>query len=55
VPVRIDGTRRVWNRSSKMIRPGPVLVRFGSPLFLQGNDYRAMTRQVEQAIRALKD
>jgi 1-acyl-sn-glycerol-3-phosphate acyltransferase len=55
VPVRIDGTRRVWNRSSKMIRPGPVLVRFGSPLLLQGNDYRAMTKQVEQAIRALKD
>jgi long-chain acyl-CoA synthetase len=55
VPVWINGTGRVWNRSSKMIRPGPVLVRFGKPLFLQGNDYQAMTQQVEQAVHALKD
>jgi 1-acyl-sn-glycerol-3-phosphate acyltransferase len=55
VPVWINGTRRVWNRSSKMIRPGPVQVRFGAPLLFQGTDYRAITRQVEQAIHALKD
>jgi long-chain acyl-CoA synthetase len=55
VPVWIKGTRRVLNRSSKMVRPGPVLVRFGPPLWLEGNDYRALTRQVEQAIHALKD
>ena len=55
VPVWIDGTRRVWNRSSRMIRPGRVLVRFGAPLVLKGNDYREMTLHVEQAIRALQD
>jgi 1-acyl-sn-glycerol-3-phosphate acyltransferase len=55
VPVLIDGTRRVCNRSSKMIYPGRVTVRFGPPLWLDGNDYRAITRQVEQAFRALKD
>ncbi len=55
VPVLIDGTRRVYNRSSIMIRPGPVKVRFGAPLWLEGNDYRAMTRQIENAMRALMD
>ncbi len=55
VPVRIDGTRQVYNRSWRMIRPGRVRVRFGTPLFLEGDDYRAITQQVEQAIHALKD
>jgi 1-acyl-sn-glycerol-3-phosphate acyltransferase len=55
VPVRIEGTRRVWNRTSRLIRPGPVRVRFGPPLVFHGSNYRAMTRQVEQAIQALKD
>jgi 1-acyl-sn-glycerol-3-phosphate acyltransferase len=54
VPVLIDGTHRIWNRSSRMIRPGPVLVRFGAPLWFQEEDYRAATQQVEQAIHALK-
>lgn len=55
VPVRIDGTGRIYNRASKTIRPGPVRVRFGSPLFLTGKEYKETARTVEAAIAALGD
>lgn len=55
VPVRIDGTCRVYNRSSKRIRPGRVRVRFGPPLFLGGKEYKQSAREIEAAIAALGD
>jgi hypothetical protein len=36
-----------------MARPGPVRVAFGAPMRLAGDDYEALTRQVEEAVRAL--
>jgi long-chain acyl-CoA synthetase len=53
VPVRIDGADRVLHQTWKMAHPGPVRVAFGPPLRLQGDDYAALARQVEDAVRAL--
>jgi hypothetical protein len=36
-----------------MARPGRVRVAFGAPLRLVGEDYEALSRQVEAAVRAL--
>jgi 1-acyl-sn-glycerol-3-phosphate acyltransferase len=51
VPVRIDGVHRILHVKDKMAQPGPVRVRFGAPLSLRGDDYAALARQVEQAVR----
>jgi long-chain acyl-CoA synthetase len=51
VPVRIDGVHRILHVKDRMARPGPVRVRFGAPMTLRGDDYGALARQVEQAVR----
>src|SRR5579883_254870 len=53
VPVRIEGLDRVLHKSWKMARMGRVRVAFGAPLKLEGSDYLAMARQVEEAVRKL--
>lgn len=53
VPVRIDGVHKILHVSSRMARPGKVTVRFGPPMRLKGDDYAALARQVEDAVRAL--
>ena len=53
VPVRIEGLDRVLHQSWRMARPGHVRVAFGDPLHLTGEDYGALARQVEDAVRAL--
>ncbi len=53
VPVRLEGVDRVLPTGRKMARSGPVSVTFGAPLRLGGNDYGALARQVEQAVRDL--
>ena len=53
VPVRIDGLDRVLHPTWKMARPGRVQVRFGAPLTLAGDDFGALARQVEEAVRGL--
>jgi long-chain acyl-CoA synthetase len=53
VPVRIEGADRVLHPTWRMARPGPVRVAFGAPLRLRGDDYAALAREVEQAVRAL--
>lgn len=55
VPVRIEGTHRIYRRSSLMLRPGTALIRFGKPMLLEGNDYRAAALEIEEAVRALAD
>ena len=37
----------------KMATPGPVRVAFGAPMRLVGEDYVALAKQVEDAVRAL--
>jgi long-chain acyl-CoA synthetase len=53
VPVRLDGVDRVLHPSWKMARPGRCSVTFGPPLQLSGDDYAALARQVEEAVRRL--
>lgn len=53
VPVRIEGTDRIYHRSSLIPRPGRTFIRFGQPLSFEGNDYRAAALQIEEAVRAL--
>ena len=53
VPVRIDGLEKVLHHTWNMARPGRVRVAFGAPTRLVGDEYEALTRQVEEAVRAL--
>jgi long-chain acyl-CoA synthetase len=53
VPVRIEGLERVLHQSWRMARPGKVRVAFGAPLTLAGDDYEALAKRVEEAVRRL--
>jgi long-chain acyl-CoA synthetase len=53
VPVRLEGLDRVLHRTWKMARPGRVEVRFGKPLYLEGEDYAELAKRVEAAVREL--
>jgi long-chain acyl-CoA synthetase len=53
VPIRLEGVDKVLHQQAKMATPGPVRVAFGAPLTLRGDDYAALARQVEEAVRAL--
>jgi long-chain acyl-CoA synthetase len=54
VPVRLEGLERVLHVRMKWPKRGPVRVSFGAPLRLQGEDYQALARRVEDAVRNLK-
>ncbi|HSL22824.1 MAG TPA: AMP-binding protein [Vicinamibacterales bacterium] len=53
VPVRLEGVDKVLHQTWKLARPGRVRVAFGPPLQLEGEDYAALARQVEETVRAL--
>jgi long-chain acyl-CoA synthetase len=53
VPVRIDGLDRVLGKSMRWPVRGAVRVAFGPPMQLAGEDYSALARQVEDAVRGL--
>ena len=53
VPVRIDGVDRVLPVGARRARPGRVRVAFGAPLRVDGDDYAAIARRIEEAVRAL--
>ena len=53
IPVRIEGIDRILHQSWRMARPGPARVTFGEPLRLEGDDYRTLAKQVEDAVRAV--
>jgi long-chain acyl-CoA synthetase len=53
VPVGIVGLDKVLHPTWKMARPGPAVIRFGAPLRLAGDDYAALAKQVEDAVRDL--
>ncbi len=53
VPIRIRGMDHVLHQTWKMARPGRVDLAFGPALRLQGDDYRALAKQVEDAVRNL--
>ncbi|MGE3512639.1 MAG: 1-acyl-sn-glycerol-3-phosphate acyltransferase, partial [Vicinamibacterales bacterium] len=53
VPVRIEGLDKVLPPGWRMATPGRVRVAFGHPLTLEGDDFEALARQVEEAVRRL--
>jgi long-chain acyl-CoA synthetase len=53
VPVRLEGLDRILNQSWKMARPGRATVKFGKPIHLIGDDYPALAKQLEDAVREL--
>jgi len=53
VPVRVIGLDKVLHHTWRMARPGRVRVVFGSPLHLTGDDYEALAKTVEDAVRGL--
>jgi long-chain acyl-CoA synthetase len=53
VPVRIVGLDKVLRPGWYMARPGRVRVIFGTPLRLIGDDYEALARRVEDAVRRM--
>lgn len=53
VPVRIEGIDRILHQSWRMARPGAARVTFGTPLRLEGDDYVALAKQVEDSVRSL--
>lgn len=53
VPVRLIGLERILHQSWKMAKPGRAVVRFGKPLSLAGDDYAALAKRVEEAVREL--
>jgi long-chain acyl-CoA synthetase len=53
IPVGISGLDKVLHQTWKMAKPGPARIRFGAPLRLQGDDYAALAKQVEDAVRDL--
>jgi long-chain acyl-CoA synthetase len=53
VPVRIDGLDRVLHSSKRWPTRGPVRIAFGPPLRLEGDDYPALAKRVEDAVRGL--
>ncbi len=53
VPVRIVDMNKVLHPTWKMARPGPVRIAFGPPLSLSGDNYEALAKEVEEAVRRL--
>jgi long-chain acyl-CoA synthetase len=53
VPVRLDGLDRVLGKGMTWPVRGPVRVAFGAPIQVEGDDYPALARQVEEAVRRL--
>lgn len=53
VPIRLRGSNRVLRPGARMARPGRVSVVIGEPLRLEGEDYAALARLLEERIRAL--
>jgi long-chain acyl-CoA synthetase len=53
VPVRLEGLQNVLRVGWRMARPGRVRVAFGAPIRLVGEDYEALAKTVEAAVRAL--
>ncbi len=54
VPVRLEGVDRVLHHTWRWPRRGTVTVTFGPPLMLEGEDYRALARKVQDAVLALR-
>jgi long-chain acyl-CoA synthetase len=53
VPVRLEGLDKVLHQRMKFPTRGPVRVAFGAPLTLEGDDYAALAKRVEETVKTL--
>jgi long-chain acyl-CoA synthetase len=53
VPVRLEGLERVLHKSARFATPGKARVKFGAPIRIDGDDYGAIARKIEAAVRGL--
>jgi long-chain acyl-CoA synthetase len=53
VPVRLEGLERVLHKDAKFPTPGRAQVKFGPAMHIEGDDYAALAKKVEEAVRAL--
>ncbi len=53
VPVRVQDLDKVLHPKWKWPKRGPARVAFGAPMKFTGDDYRAMAKQVEEAVKNL--
>lgn len=53
VPVRVEGLDKILHHSWKWPKAGQARVAFGAPIHLSGDDYEALAKQVEDAVRKL--
>jgi long-chain acyl-CoA synthetase len=53
VPVHLQGLERVFHRDAHWPTHAPSKVTFGAPLVLEGDDYAAEAKRVEDAVRHL--
>ena len=53
VPVRVDGLDRVLHTAARRPTRGNARIAFGAPMLLKGNDYSALTAEIEAAVRRL--
>jgi hypothetical protein len=53
VPVRLQGLERVFHRDAHWPTHAPSKVTFGAPLMIEGDDYAAEAKRVEDAVRRL--
>jgi long-chain acyl-CoA synthetase len=53
VPVKLDGLDKILERHARFPTRGHGQCTFGAPISLTGNDYAALARQVEKAVRSL--
>jgi long-chain acyl-CoA synthetase len=53
IPVRLEGLDRILHPTWKFPVRGRAHVSFGKPVFLEGSDYAALSRKLEEAVKAL--
>jgi long-chain acyl-CoA synthetase len=53
VPVRLEGLDRILHQKAKFPTRGVARVAFGAPISLRGNDYAALAREIEDAVKSL--
>jgi long-chain acyl-CoA synthetase len=53
VPIRLRGVEKVLHRHTHWPRPGRVEIFFGPPIQFRGEDYAAIAKKIEEAVKAL--
>ncbi len=53
VPVRLEGLDKILHKEARFATPGKAKVKFGKPIKLEGDDYAALAKQIEAAVRNL--